>query len=251
MLDRPSKKDVRHDGRHAPEPLDDGRRARSPRWSRAGRAGSRRGRGPGRRSLMCRPGTGQVGDRVRRRMGRPPPTAGSRAVRPAHLRTAPSATRPRRSPCTGPTRSVHPGIVARGVTVRMARCPRRIRRGRRSIASCAWSWGRQPHARLGLRHRLAPAAFALLETTGRRTRRVATPSSGTASTGTVLGGRSPRDAVRLRAEPRARAPRAVLVDGAWRTGAAVVMADDDPVARSRTLRYQWDAALGGRSRRPR
>jgi hypothetical protein len=36
----------------------------------------------------------------------------------------------------------------------------------------------------------------------------------------------------------------VLVAGAWRRGTAVVLADDDPVARSRTLPFQCDAAIG-------
>jgi hypothetical protein len=43
---------------------------------------------------------------------------------------------------------------------------------------------------------------------------------------------------------RANPSVAVLVDRVWRRGTAVVLPDDDPVARSRTLRYQWDAALG-------
>jgi deazaflavin-dependent oxidoreductase (nitroreductase family) len=36
----------------------------------------------------------------------------------------------------------------------------------------------------------------------------------------------------------------VLVGGRWRTGTAIILPDDDPVARSRSLPYQWDAALG-------
>jgi hypothetical protein len=36
----------------------------------------------------------------------------------------------------------------------------------------------------------------------------------------------------------------VKVHRVWRTGTATVLADDDPLARSRTLRYQWDAAFG-------
>jgi hypothetical protein len=30
----------------------------------------------------------------------------------------------------------------------------------------------------------------------------------------------------------------------WHAGTAVVLPDDDPAARSRTLPYQWDAAIG-------
>jgi len=44
----------------------------------------------------------------------------------------------------------------------------------------------------------------------------------------------------LQAEPRVR----VKARGSWRSGTAVVLTADDTVARSRTLPYQWDAALG-------
>jgi deazaflavin-dependent oxidoreductase (nitroreductase family) len=44
----------------------------------------------------------------------------------------------------------------------------------------------------------------------------------------------------LQAEPRVR----VKVGGVWRTGTAVVLPGDDPAARSRTLPYRWDAAIG-------
>jgi deazaflavin-dependent oxidoreductase (nitroreductase family) len=44
----------------------------------------------------------------------------------------------------------------------------------------------------------------------------------------------------LQAEPRVR----VKAGGAWRSGTAVVLRGDDPAARSRTLPYQWDAAIG-------
>jgi hypothetical protein len=36
----------------------------------------------------------------------------------------------------------------------------------------------------------------------------------------------------------------VKADGAWRSGTAVVLPDDDATACSRTLPYQWDAAIG-------
>ncbi|HEU4997959.1 MAG TPA: nitroreductase/quinone reductase family protein [Lapillicoccus sp.] len=97
----------------------------------------------------------------------------------------------------------------------------------------------------GLRHRLAPSAFALLETTGRRTGRRRHTVIGNGLAGDTFwvvaahGWQS--DYVRnLAQEPRVR----VLVGGAWRRGTAVVLADDDPVARSRTLPYPWDAAIG-------
>jgi hypothetical protein len=34
------------------------------------------------------------------------------------------------------------------------------------------------------------------------------------------------------------------VRGAWRGGTAVVLPDDDAVARSRSLPHQWDKAIG-------
>ena len=57
----------------------------------------------------------------------------------------------------------------------------------------------------------------------------------------VAAHRTQADYVRnLQADPRVR----VKADGAWRTGTAVVLPGDDAVARSRTLPYQWDAAIG-------
>ncbi len=44
----------------------------------------------------------------------------------------------------------------------------------------------------------------------------------------------------LQASPRVR----VKAGGAWRAGTAVVLPGDDALARSRTLPYQWDAAIG-------
>ena len=44
----------------------------------------------------------------------------------------------------------------------------------------------------------------------------------------------------LQVQPRVR----VKAGGVWRAGTAVVVPGDDPVARSRTLPYQWDAAIG-------
>ena len=36
----------------------------------------------------------------------------------------------------------------------------------------------------------------------------------------------------------------VFVNQRWRDGTAVLLPDDDTAARSRTLPYQWDAAVG-------
>jgi deazaflavin-dependent oxidoreductase (nitroreductase family) len=98
--------------------------------------------------------------------------------------------------------------------------------------------------RAALRAGAAPRAFALLETTGRRTGARHTPVGNgldgdtfwlVAAHGTQAG------YVRnLQAEPRVR----VKAGGIWRAGTAVVLPGDDPAARSRTLPHQWDAAIG-------
>ena len=90
-------------------------------------------------------------------------------------------------------------------------------------------------------------AFALLETTGRR--------SGQPRQTPVGNGLNPEgdtfwlvaahgtqaDYVRnLVAQPRVR----VKVKRVWRTGTAVVLPDDDPAARSRLLPYKWDSFIG-------
>ena len=91
----------------------------------------------------------------------------------------------------------------------------------------------------------APRAFALLETTGRRTGTARHTPVGNGLDGDtfwlVAAHGTQADYVRnLQAEPRVR----VKVGGVWRTGTAVALPDDDPVARSRTLPYQWDATIG-------
>ena len=99
--------------------------------------------------------------------------------------------------------------------------------------------------RFALRAGFAPTAFALLETTGRRTGTARHTPVGNGLDGDtfwlVAAHGAQADYVRnLRAEPRVR----VKVRGTWRAGTATVLPGDDPVARSRTLPYQWDAALG-------
>ncbi len=99
--------------------------------------------------------------------------------------------------------------------------------------------------RLVLRAGIAPRAFALLETTGRRTGLARHTPVGNGLDGDtfwlVAAHGTQADYVRtLQAEPRVR----VKVSGSWRSGTAVVLSGDDPAARSRTLPYQWDAALG-------
>jgi len=99
--------------------------------------------------------------------------------------------------------------------------------------------------RFALRAGFAPRAFALLETTGRRTGLLRHTPVGNGLAGdtfwlvAVHGTRA--DYVRnLQAEPRVR----IKVGGIWRSGTAAVLPDDDPGLRSRTLPYQWDAAIG-------
>jgi deazaflavin-dependent oxidoreductase (nitroreductase family) len=99
--------------------------------------------------------------------------------------------------------------------------------------------------RLALRGGFAPRAFALLETTGRRTGLPRHTPVGNGLDGDtfwlVAAHGTQADYVRnLQAEPRVR----VKVGGTWRSGTAVALPADDPVARSRALPHQWDAALG-------
>ena len=99
--------------------------------------------------------------------------------------------------------------------------------------------------RAALRAGAAPRAFALLETTGRRTglaRRTPVGSGLDGDTFWLVAAHGTQaDYVRsLQAEPRVR----VKAGGIWRAGTAVVLPGDDPAARSRTLPHQWDAAMG-------
>jgi deazaflavin-dependent oxidoreductase (nitroreductase family) len=98
---------------------------------------------------------------------------------------------------------------------------------------------------LALRRGFAPRAFALLETTGRRTGLARHTPVGNGLDGDtfwlVATHGSQADYVRnLQAEPRVR----IKASGTWRSGTAVVLPSDDPAARSRSLPYQWDAAIG-------
>jgi len=96
-----------------------------------------------------------------------------------------------------------------------------------------------------LRAGFAPRVFALLETTGRRSGLARHTPVGNGLDGDtfwlVAAHGTQADYVRnLQAEPRVR----VKVGGAWRSGTAAVLPEDDVAARSRTLPYQWDAAIG-------
>jgi deazaflavin-dependent oxidoreductase (nitroreductase family) len=99
--------------------------------------------------------------------------------------------------------------------------------------------------RFALRAGIAPGAFALLETTGRRTGMARHTPVGNGLVGDtfwlVAAHGTQADYVRnLQAEPRVR----VKVGGEWRAGTAAVLPGDDSAARSRTLPYHWDAAIG-------
>jgi deazaflavin-dependent oxidoreductase (nitroreductase family) len=99
--------------------------------------------------------------------------------------------------------------------------------------------------RFALRRGLAPAAFALLETTGRRSGRPRHTPVGNGLAGDtfwlIAAHGEQADYVRnLLADPRVR----VKVAGRWRTGTAVLLPGDSVLVRSRTLPCQWDAAIG-------
>jgi deazaflavin-dependent oxidoreductase (nitroreductase family) len=99
--------------------------------------------------------------------------------------------------------------------------------------------------RLALRAGVGPHAFALLETTGRRTGQARHTPVGNGLDGDtfwiVAAHGTQADYVRnLQASPRVR----VKAGGQWRAGTAVVLPDDDVRARSRMLPCRWDAAIG-------
>jgi deazaflavin-dependent oxidoreductase (nitroreductase family) len=99
--------------------------------------------------------------------------------------------------------------------------------------------------RWALRRGVAPRAFALLETVGRRSGLHRHTPVGNGLDGDVFwlvaAHGAQADYVRnLLREPRVR----VKIGRRWRAGTAVPLPDDDPRARSYTLPYRWDAAIG-------
>jgi deazaflavin-dependent oxidoreductase (nitroreductase family) len=105
--------------------------------------------------------------------------------------------------------------------------------------------GNNRMVRAALRRGLAPRAFALLETRGRRTGAPRHTPVGNGLAGDTFWviaahGRQADWVRNLEAEPRVR----VRVGGRWRAGTAVPLPDDDPAARSRTLPHRWDALVG-------
>jgi deazaflavin-dependent oxidoreductase (nitroreductase family) len=92
---------------------------------------------------------------------------------------------------------------------------------------------------------VTPQAFALLETTGRRSGRPRHTPIGNGLDGErfwlIAAHGQQADYVRnLVAQPRVR----VKVGRTWRSGTAVLLPGDDTRQRSRTLPYHWDAAIG-------
>ena len=99
--------------------------------------------------------------------------------------------------------------------------------------------------RVALHKGIAPRAFVLLETIGRRSGVPRYTPIGNGLVGDTFwlvaahGGQA--DYVRnVRANPKVR----VKVGRQWRSGTAVLLVDDDPYARSQTLPHRWDAAIG-------
>jgi deazaflavin-dependent oxidoreductase (nitroreductase family) len=91
----------------------------------------------------------------------------------------------------------------------------------------------------------APQAFALLETTGRRSGAPRHTPIGNGLAGDVFwliaAHGTQADYVRnILRTPRVR----VKVGGRWRGGIAHLIPEDDVDRRSRTLPYRWDAAIG-------
>ena len=105
-----------------------------------------------------------------------------------------------------------------------------------------------PHnsfARWLLRRGIAPSAYALLETVGRRTGRPRQTPVGDGLAGdtfwlVAVHGKQADYVRNILANPRVR----VKAGGRWRTGTAHVLTDDDATARSKTLPHQWDKAIG-------
>jgi deazaflavin-dependent oxidoreductase (nitroreductase family) len=96
------------------------------------------------------------------------------------------------------------------------------------------------------RHGWGPGAFALLETTGRRSGRPRQTPVGDGLDGRVFWlvaahGRQADFVRNIEAQPRVRVR---VGRGPWLAGVATLLPDDDVGARSRTLPHRWDAALG-------
>ncbi len=129
----------------------------------------------------------------------------------------------------------------------MAECRRlgSVHRSRRYLVTIRLESVNNRLTRWALRRGFAPRAFALLETTGRHSGQPRQTPVGNGLAGDTFWliaahGRQADYVRNLLAQPRVR----VKVAGRWRTGTAGVLPEDDVAARSRTLPYQWDAAIG-------
>jgi deazaflavin-dependent oxidoreductase (nitroreductase family) len=99
--------------------------------------------------------------------------------------------------------------------------------------------------RWALERGIAPATWALLETTGRRSGRARHTPVGNGLVGetfwlVAVHGRQSDYVRNLERTPEVR----IKIGHRWRTGRAVVLDGDDPRARSRRLPHRLDAALG-------
>jgi len=99
--------------------------------------------------------------------------------------------------------------------------------------------------RAALPRGVAPGAFALLETTGRRSGQPRQTPVGNGLAGDTFWliaahGEQADFVCNIQRDPRVR----VKANRRWRTGTATPMPADDVQARSRTLPNQWDAAIG-------
>lgn len=99
--------------------------------------------------------------------------------------------------------------------------------------------------RWALRRGIGPNAFALLETTGRKTgQRQQTPVGNGLRGDTfwliAAHGTQADFIANISHDPHVR----VMVNRRWRTGVAALMPEDDTRQRSRSLPYRWDAAIG-------
>jgi deazaflavin-dependent oxidoreductase (nitroreductase family) len=106
-------------------------------------------------------------------------------------------------------------------------------------------WLNNRLVRMALRWGVPLRAFALLETVGRRSGLPRHTPVGNGLSGDTFWliaahGSQPDYVRNLRANPAVR----VKVGGRWHTGTAVPLPGDDTEARSRTLPYRWDAAIG-------
>ena len=122
---------------------------------------------------------------------------------------------------------------------------RRLRRTLKYRVLRVLLWGGNHVLRQALRREVAPRAFALLETTGRRSGQLRHTPIGNGLDGErfwlIAAHGQQADYVRnLIAQPRVR----VKVGRTWRSGTAVLLPGDDTMQRSRMLTYSWDAAIG-------